>query len=135
MFSWSSVEISLLVVITLTILYKILKFSAKERNFFILPIFFRFYLHNSFIFCNFASEMTYTHVCTSVCCFVAITPVRALCRFRAWQILQRYAIVYSEARALWIKIHEEVCDKPIDNNDDFLQIQKKRQIGNVRRRS
>lgn len=44
------------------------------------------------------------------------------------QILQHYALVNSEANALWIKIHDEVCDKLIDNNDDFLQIQKKRQI-------
>ena len=44
------------------------------------------------------------------------------------QTLQRYALANSEANTLWIKIHDEVCDKPIDNNDDFLQIQKKRQI-------
>lgn len=46
---------------------------------------------------------------------------------KLFQSLQHYASVNAEADALWKQIRTDVCSKPIDD-DNFLQIQAKRQI-------
>ena len=46
---------------------------------------------------------------------------------KLFQSLQRYASINTEAHTLWKQIQTEVCSKPIDD-DNFLQIQAKRQI-------